>query len=139
MGSQPVPPPKSAPAEPRRKDNGAVAQDEAASRGRLSQEDLKKQQMLSKLHPSVAAVVERLKKKNAQPAADESKFVRNGKAEIQIWLADKSPEVMAKLKQLGFELVLDPQSAKMVIGRVAIEKLALIAELSAVSYISPQM
>ena len=80
-----------------------------------------------------------MKKKNAQPAADESKFVRNGKAEIQIWLADKSPEILAKLKQLGFEIVLDPKSAKMVIGRVAIEKLAAIAELNAVRYISPQM
>ncbi|HST21326.1 MAG TPA: hypothetical protein VLR90_09435, partial [Blastocatellia bacterium] len=134
--NQPAPPPKAAPAEPRRKDKGAVLKSEDASVGRISSE---KQQMLSKLHPSIAAVVERLKKKNAQPAADESKFVRNGKAEIQIWLADKSSEILAKLKQLGFEVVLDPQSAKMVIGRVAIEKLAAIAELDAVRYISPQM
>ena len=113
--------------------------DADASRGRLSQEDLKKQQMLSKLHPAIAAVVERLKKKNSQPAADESKFVRNGKAEIQIWLADKSPEIMAKLKQLGFEIVIEPKTAKMVIGRAPIEKLAAIAELNGVRYISPQM
>ena len=131
--------PKASPAEPVKKDKGAVVQDADASRGRLSQEDLKRQQVLSKLHPSIAAVVERLKKKNAQPAADESKFVRNGKAEIQIWLADKSPEIMAKLKQLGFEIVLEPKTAKMVIGRVPIEKLAAIAELNGVRYISPQM
>ena len=65
--------------------------------------------------------------------------MHNGKAEIQIWLDDKSEEILAKLKQLGFEVVLDPKTAKMVIGRVAIEKLAAIAELNEVRYISPQM
>ena len=137
--NQPAPLPKAAPAESVKKDKGAVEYKVDTSRGRISPEDLKQQQLLSKLHPSIAAVVERLKKKNSQPAADESKFVRNGKAEIQIWLADKSPEILAKLKQLGFEVVLDPKTAKMVIGRVAIEKLAAIAELNGVRYISPQM
>jgi Ca-activated chloride channel family protein len=113
--------------------------DEDRGRGQISNENQKRQQVLAKLHPSIAAVVERLKNRNAQPAADESKFVRNGKAEIQIWLADKSPETLAKLKQLGFEIVLDPKTARMVIGRVAIEKLAAIAELNGVRYITPQM
>lgn len=133
--NQPAPPPKAAPAESASKDEG----DADSARGQVSPEDLKKQQLLSRLHPSIASLIERLKRKNAQPAADESKFVRDGKAEIQIWLADKSPEIMAKLKQLGFEVVLDPKTAKMVIGRVAIEKLAAIAELTGVRYISPQI
>lgn len=137
-GNQPAPPPKSAPAqEPGKKDKGA-SYDADTGRGRRSPENEKQQQVLSKLHPSIAAIVERLKQKNAQPSADESKFVRNGKAEIQIWLTDKSPELLAKLKQLGFEVVLDPKTAKMVIGRVAIEKLAAIAELNGVRYITPQ-
>jgi Ca-activated chloride channel family protein len=96
------------------------------------------QQLPGKLHPSIAAIVERLKNKSAEPVADEAKFVRKGKAEIQVWLSDKSPETLAKLKQLGFEVVLDPRSAKMVIGRVPIEKLAALAELSVVRYIAPQ-
>ena len=130
---------KPAPAEKEVKKDRPVNQVDAdRGRNQISQEDLKQQQMLSKLHPSIAAVVERLKQKNAQPAADESKFVRDGKAEIQIWLADKSPALLAKLKQLGFEVVLDPKTARMVIGRVAIEKLASIAALSEVRYISPQ-
>ena len=103
----------------------------------LSPNDVKRQQMLSKLHQSVAAVVERLKKKDVRPAADEARFVRNGKAEIQVWLSDKSAETLAQLKRLGFEVVLDPKSAKMLIGRLAIEKLEALAELKAVRYVAP--
>ncbi|HEV7889731.1 MAG TPA: VIT domain-containing protein [Pyrinomonadaceae bacterium] len=91
-----------------------------------------------KLHPSLAAVVERLKKPDAKPGEGESKFVRDGKADVQIWLTEKTPEVLAQLKQLGFELLLDPKSAPLVIGRLPVEKLAALAELKAVRYVSPQ-
>ncbi|MCA1628359.1 MAG: VWA domain-containing protein, partial [Acidobacteria bacterium] len=105
----------------------------------LSPEEQKQQQLRAKLHPSLAAVVERLQKKVAQPNADESKFVRDGKAEVQVWMTDKSPETIAQLKQLGFEVILDPQSAKLIIGRIAIDKLSALAELKAVRYVTPQM
>jgi hypothetical protein len=100
-------------------------------------EQQKWQGLQAKLHPSLLAVVERLKK-NAAPAADEAKFIRDGKAEVQIWLTEKSPEVLARLRQLGFELVLDPQSAKLVIGRLPVEKLAALAEVKAVRFVAPQ-
>ncbi len=92
----------------------------------------------AKLHPAIFALVERLKS-NAAATADEAKFVRDGKAEIQVWLADKSPEAIEKLKQLGFEVVLDPKTSKLLIGRISIEKLTALAELSEVSYVAPQM
>ena len=79
------------------------------------------------------------KNKEAQPGADEAKFIRDGKAEIQIWLTDKSPETLAKLKALGFEVVLDPKTAKLVIGRLPIEKLDALAELKFIRYIAPQV
>jgi hypothetical protein len=103
-----------------------------------SADEEKRQQVLAKLHPSIAAIIERLKSRNARPSAEEAKFVRNGKAEVQVWLADKSPAVIAQLKQLGFETVLDPKTSKMLIGRVPIEKLAALAELEAVRYVAPQ-
>ena len=105
----------------------------------LTPKEKKEAELLAKLHPTIAAVIERIKTKKLQPGADEAKFVRDGKAEIQIWLTDKSPEVIAELKKLGFEVVLDPQSAKMVIGRVSLDKLAALAEVKAVRYISPKM
>ncbi|HXG65718.1 MAG TPA: VIT and VWA domain-containing protein, partial [Blastocatellia bacterium] len=89
---------------------------------KLTPEEQRAQQLRAKLHPSLAAVVERLKRKDAQPAADEAKFVRNGKAEVQVWVTDKSAETMAQLRELGFEVVLDPKTAKLVIGRVPLDK-----------------
>ena len=94
--------------------------------------------MKSKYHPTLLAVVDRLKDPKLKPAADEAKFVRDGKAEIQIWLNEKSEAVIAELKKLGFEVVLDPKTAKMVIGRLPIEKLAALAEMKSVRYVSPQ-
>src|SRR5438132_5640232 len=105
----------------------------------LSPEEQKRAELQSKFHPSVLAVIERLKARNPIASANETKFIHNGKAEIQIWFTDKSAETMAKLKEIGFEVVLDPKTAKMVIGRLPIEKLAALAELKSVRYIAPQM
>jgi Ca-activated chloride channel homolog len=98
-----------------------------------------KEQLRAKTHPAVIAVIERLKNKDVKPGAEELKFTRDGKAEIQIWLADKSAETIDQLKKLGFETILDPQSSKLIIGRLPVEKLAALAELPAVKYIAPQM
>ncbi|MFL6209862.1 MAG: VIT and vWA domain-containing protein [Pyrinomonadaceae bacterium] len=104
----------------------------------LSKEEQKQQELYAKLHPALQAVVERLKKKESQPTADEVQFVRDGKAELRVWLTDTSPEVLAQLKQLGFEIVLAPKTAKLLIGRLSIDKLSALAELKAVRYIAPQ-
>lgn len=114
-----------------------VSVDGAGNYKPLSPEEQKRQELLAKLNPSIASVIERLKNKDSKPRADEARFVRNGQAEIQVWLADKSPETLAQLKELGFEVVLDPKTAKMIIGRVPIEKLAALAELKAVLYVAP--
>jgi len=92
-----------------------------------------------KLHPSVLAVVERLRKKEALTSADEAGFIRDGKAEAQVWLTEKSEANLAKLKELGFELIVDVKNPRLIIGRLSIEKLEALAELTFVSYISPQV
>ena len=104
---------------------------------RLSPEDMKRREILSKLHPALSAVAERLAKKVTQPGPQEAKFVRNGKAEVQIWLIDTSKETLELLKQLGFEIILEPKTTKMVIGRLPIEKLEALAKLTQVRYVSP--
>jgi Ca-activated chloride channel family protein len=103
----------------------------------VSPEDQKRQQLLSRLHPSIAELLERLKNKNSKPTTDEARFVRDGKAEIQVSLSVKTPQAIAALKRLGFEIVLDPPSSKMVIGRVPLEKLAALAETNLIRYIAP--
>jgi hypothetical protein len=93
---------------------------------------------LRKIHPSILAVIERLKKKDTNPGAAEAAFIRGGKAELQIWLTDKSEEALAKLKELGFEVVLDPKTSKLIIGRLPLERLEALADLKWVRYVAPQ-
>jgi Ca-activated chloride channel homolog len=102
-----------------------------------SPEERQRRALLSKMNPAIAALIERLKNNNSTPSADEAKFVRNGKAEVQVWLTDKSPETIRQLKQLGFEVVLEPKAQKLIIGRVAIEKLSALVNLTCVTYVSP--
>ena len=107
--------------------------------GQLSLEEKLRVELTSKLHPSIYALVDRLKSKSLIPGPGEVNFVRDGKAEIKIWLTDKSDENLAKLKELGFEVVLDPKSAKLVIGRLPVEKLVELSELKFVRYVAPQV
>jgi len=99
----------------------------------------KRAELEARLHPSILAVVDRLKNKSPIAGADEAKFIRDGKAEVQVWLTDKSAESLAALKELGFEVVLDPKSAKLVIGRLPIEKLEALAESKWIRYVAPQV
>jgi hypothetical protein len=104
----------------------------------LSPAEKKRAAIEARLHPSILAVVDRLKNKSAA-GTDEAKFIRDGMAEVQVWLTDKSAESLAALKGLGFEVLLDPKSAKVVIGRLPVEKLETLAELSFIRYVSPQL
>src|SRR2546425_1816339 len=112
---------------------------EADPQNNLTPEQQQREQLQAKFHPAVLAVIDRLKDKKISPSPDEAKFIHNGKAEIQIWLTDKSDETIAKLKALGFEVVLDPKSARLIIGRLPFEKLAALGELKSVRYVAPQM
>jgi Ca-activated chloride channel family protein len=101
----------------------------------LTPEQQKAQAARAKLAPALWAFLEQLNA-GQQPAA-EAKFARDGKAEIRVSFADKTPEAIAKLKALGFEVMLDPQTAKVVIGRIAVERLWQLAELEEVRFIAP--
>jgi Ca-activated chloride channel family protein len=92
------------------------------------------QQQRTKLHSSLLAIVERLEKKQAVEAA----FIRDGKAEVQIWLNEKTPEIVAQLKALGLEVIVEPNGSKLIIGRLPVEKLAALAELKFVRFVAPQ-
>jgi Ca-activated chloride channel homolog len=104
----------------------------------LTPEQKRQQEVLAKLHPAVAAVVSRLLSKGTQPGTEESKFIKDGRAEIQVWLFDKTAAALEELKQAGFEVVLDPKTSKLIIGRISIEKLMKLAELKSVRYLAPQ-
>ncbi|HEX7773874.1 MAG TPA: hypothetical protein VF435_15745, partial [Pyrinomonadaceae bacterium] len=129
----PAPPPNNAP---------VVSSVDAAILGadavKLNAEERRLNDRRQKLHRSVFAVVERLRKREPLTAVDEAGFIHNGKAEVQVWLTEKSPEALAKLKELGFEIMLDAKSAQLVIGRLSIDKLEALADLKFVKYVAPQ-
>lgn len=102
----------------------------------MSPDEKRLNTLRTKLNPTLLAVVMRLQ--GRKPAsADEQRFVRDGKAEVQIWLTEKSAGALAKLKELGFEVMLDPKSSKLMIGRLPIEKLEALGNLEFVRYVSP--
>jgi hypothetical protein len=92
----------------------------------------------NKYHSSIKALVERLKNKQTNLAAEEVKFVKNGKAEIIVRVKELKPETIAELKKLGFDVLTEMTSANAIVGRIAIEKIAALAELDAITFISPQ-
>ena len=76
-----------------------------------------------KLHPAIQALIDRKS---------------TDKTEIQIFLTSTAPEVIEQLKKLGLEIVLQPKTAKIIIGRLAANKLAALAEMKEVRYIAPR-
>ncbi len=68
---------------------------------------------------------------------DPSLRGRTGRLEVRIFLSDVSAAVLEQLKKLGFEIVLQPKTAKMVIGRIGADKLAELEKLTAVIYVAP--
>jgi hypothetical protein len=97
------------------------------------------EELRQKLHRSLLTVVEKLQRKEALSSADEGGFIRSGKAEVQVWMTDKTAASMEKLKELGFEVVLNAQNSKLIIGRVSVEKIETLARLDFVKYVSPQL
>jgi len=89
-----------------------------------------------KLHRTVFAIVQKLKNKEAL-SNEENAIIRDGKAEVQVWLTEKTDETIAQLKQLGFEVVSEGKSAKIVIGRLPVEQLEALAKLKFVKYVAP--
>jgi hypothetical protein len=61
---------------------------------------------------------------------------RTGKLEVRVWLTDTSIQTIEQLKKLGLEIVLQPNTAKLVIGRIAAEKLQALVELKSVRYVA---
>ena len=131
--STPAPPPNAAPVVSSVTVSSPAEADSISAVKVLADDELR-----PKLHQSVFLVVERLRRKEPLSSADEAGFIRNGKAEVQVWLTEKSDEALAKLKELGFEVVLDPKTSKLIVGRLPIDKLEALAKLKFVRYVSPQ-
>jgi Ca-activated chloride channel family protein len=103
----------------------------------MSAEDKRHAQLRAKGDAMIVAVIERLKKHEMNFTVDESRFVVNEKAELQVWLVDKSDKTMAELKALGFDVMLDSKASKLVVGRLSIDKLEALLDSKFVRYVAP--
>lgn len=103
-----------------------------------SPEDKKRLQLTEKLHSWLYALVDRLNKGDTKPSTNEAMFVRDGKAEIEVELSTRSPEVIEKLKAAGLEVVAEIGKTA-VTGRIALERLAALAEIDEVKLVLPKI
>ena len=94
--------------------------------------------LAEKLHVWLYALVERLQKAETAQTPNEAKFVKDRKAEVQVWFSNKTSAAVEKLKALGFEVSEEKQN-KIVVGKIAIEKIADLAEIAEVQYVLPQV
>lgn len=115
-----------------------LTEEQKAEVEKREKEAQRRQMLAEKLHFWVFALFERLQKGAAQATPNEGKFVKDGKAEVQIRLTAKSAEAFNRLKALGFEIVED-KKAKIVVGRIAVEKLGGLAEIAEVQYVLPNV
>ncbi len=119
---------------------GVIVFDFAKDRTITVSENLKDAQIEvkpNKYHSTVRALVERLKS-GGQPTVDEAKFVQNNKANLIVRVDQLNAATVAKLKTFGFEVLTEMAAANAVVGSIAIEKIANLAELDSVTFISPQ-
>ena len=104
----------------------------------VTPEMLREQKLKEKLHSWVYALVDRLRLRKNDPTPNEAKFVRDGKAEIVVLLNSTSSDMSEKLKAIGF-VISSTKDGINITGRVAIEKLAVLAELDGVKLILPKV
>ena len=129
-------------AEQQKLEKERLAEQQRLEKERLAEIEQKKKEatrrqvFAEKFHFWVFAVFERLEKGQSAPAENESKFVAEGTADVQIWFTSKTPAAVEKLKTLGFEIVAD-KNEKVIIGKIPLEKLSEIAQIAEVQYVLP--
>lgn len=92
----------------------------------------------SKLHNWLYTLLLRLGNDDAKPGSNEALFVEDGKANISIQLKNSSQATLEKLKAAGFEFGRG-NSKNLVVGKIAIDKLAGLAEIDEVILVLPQI
>ncbi|HEX9928882.1 MAG TPA: TonB family protein [Pyrinomonadaceae bacterium] len=85
----------------------------------------------SRLHPKIAELM-----KNPTAKAES---VNGGKSEIIVQLKTLNPQTIAVLKTLGLEISRELPNLKAVVGKISTVKLAALAEMKSIVFISPKM
>ncbi len=91
----------------------------------------------SKLDSSLMALLNK-RSEGKELSQTEAARVQDGKVLIQVWLKDSNKETLEQLKKLGFQIVAQPKTGHMVIGKLPVEKLEALSEIEAVRYVTFQ-
>jgi hypothetical protein len=67
----------------------------------------------------------------------QQKFIRGGKAYVEVWVEEATPELRDKLKQLGFETTTKSKVSNVLIGRIELSRLDEITKLDGVRRVVP--
>ena len=92
-----------------------------------------------KLDPQLQVVLSQVQSGVSVSSLTGYRWLRDGKANVKVWLTVSSPAVLERLKKAGLEVLSQPGNARLLFGRVAVGKLAAIAAMDAVMYISPDI
>lgn len=102
-----------------------------------SAEQLRELRRKRTMHTWLYALVERLEKKTS-PTPNESQFVREGKASVEITFSGAvSATLLDQLKAIGFEV--GTSQGASTTGTIPIEKLRELAEIGDVKYVMPRI
>ncbi len=94
---------------------------------KLSPEDKRKALLQLKLATELTGLAAKLDADGNY--SSDAVTVKDGKVEVAVWMFDDSDANIAKLKELGFTVLLKPGSAKLAIGKADVEKLEELALL----------
>ena len=86
----------------------------------------------SKLSPAILEALDCWKK-----SGSDCKLLKLGMLDVQLFLTDDSPAFLERIKALGFVAAQNQPKRRAITGRLPIEKLAELAKLDAVRFISP--
>jgi Ca-activated chloride channel homolog len=86
----------------------------------------------SKLHPSLLEAFDCAAKQQ-----QNCKLVHDGKIEVQVWLTENSASILDELRKAGFEAAPDQSAGKTVVGKMPVEKLQALVQMSDVRFVSP--
>lgn len=107
--------------------------------GAPAAEDIRKWGLKEKLHTWVYQLLERLQSGTKVPGPNEAAFVRDGKAELQVFFHSDSPDTIEPLRAIGFEIGETKKKGKGVVGRIPLSKLAELAALDSVKLVLPSV
>ena len=116
---------------------GAVVNPAVPESRPLTPQEAGELRLKQKLHVWLYAVVDRIEK-SAAVSPNESMFVRDGKASVELTFNGKvTPTLLAQLKAIGFEVEKSDKSSAT--GTIAIEKLRELADVYEIKYVMPRV